>query len=157
MLRSVVKHNPKKPHKSPLKINKCSPITDFSYEGKIWIKKLISDMKDTCTSMKGVGLAANQIGVYRQLILIAEPKKPHIIMINPRVIDSYGDIIEEKEGCLSVPGVYGIVKRHQYVVVEFKDINGDDKTSICCGYEARIVSHEIGHLNNELCIERFEK
>jgi len=157
MLRSIVKHNPRKPKKSALKNNQCILISDFSPQGQEWLKKLLVDMKDTCVAMRGVGLAANQIGVFRQVILIMEPKKLPIIMINPKIIEAYGDELGEDEGCLSVPGERGIVKRKQYVVVEFQESDGTPRTAVCCDYEARIVQHEVDHINNIVCCDRFEE
>lgn len=112
-------------------------------------------MQDTCTAMQGVGLAANQIGMNLRIALIAEPKKKPFFIVNPKIVELGEEVEDGQEGCLSCPGKFGNVKRSKYVTIDYQELDGSLRRGICCDYEARIVQHEIDHLNNVLCVERM--
>jgi len=115
---------------------------------------LIEDMLDTMYENRGVGLAAVQVGVLKRIVTLDVGEGP-IVMINPEILMSSGEQIGE-EGCLSLPGKYGIVKRPDFVRV--KALDEDMKPYILEGEDlaARAVCHEIGHLNGEMYVELVE-
>jgi peptide deformylase len=117
---------------------------------------LIRNMIDTMLALKGVGLAANQVGEDKQ-IFIASPTMQRgdvIVVINPKIIKAEGEIIEE-EGCLSVPGLTKLVKRYAIVEIKAKDINEKDIIIRADGLLSRIFQHEIDHLSGRLFIDRL--
>lgn len=119
------------------------------------IKELIDDMFDTMYSAKGVGLAAPQIGINQRIVVmdVSEDGSIPIALINPKIISKSGRIKSE-EGCLSVPGIEGTVKRHKKVIVKGLNINGDDITFEAEGLLSICVQHEIDHLDGILFIDK---
>lgn len=115
------------------------------------IKKLLNDMGETLYHADGVGLAAPQIGVSLQVVVI-DIGEGLIELINP-VIVKKEELILDTEGCLSVPGVYGEVERFNHVTVEALDRNGKRIKISGSGLLARAFQHEIDHLNGILFIE----
>jgi peptide deformylase len=124
------------------------------------IRELIKEMLQTMYSKDGIGLAAPQVAVQKQLIVIdCEPtestNKP-LILINP-TIKSYGkEICTFQEGCLSIPGVYIDVKRPDLVEVSYKDEEGKPRTLKATGLLSRAIQHEMDHLNGVLFVDRVE-
>ncbi len=115
---------------------------------------LLDDLAETLENAKGAGLAAPQVGVLRRvcLINIDEP----IELCNPRIV-SYEGEQEGAEGCLSVPGKTGLVKRPEKVVVEAQDRNGKHFTIEGEGFLARAFCHEIDHLDGKLYTDIMER
>ena len=107
---------------------------------------------------RGVGLAAPQIGVSKQIaIMNPEPEDDAklIKMINPRIVAVSDEKVKIEEGCLSVPGVRADVERPERVTVLYQDENGKERTLEAEGLLARIVQHELDHLNGVLFIDRL--
>lgn len=120
------------------------------------ILRLILDMAPTMKEHKGVGLAANQVGQNISLCLISTEKGP-LALINPKITwKSLRKEIEE-EGCLSCPGVYGLVKRSKIIYVKALDKEGKLISFRAEGFMARVIQHEIDHLNGILIIDKLEK
>ncbi|WOO36494.1 peptide deformylase [Anaerocolumna sp. AGMB13020] len=119
------------------------------------IKTLIQDMLDTMYDAYGVGLAAPQVGILKRLIVIdvSEDGDSPIILINPEILETDGEQVGE-EGCLSVPGKSGVVKRPNYAKV--KAFNENMEEVVVEGTEllARALCHEIDHLNGELYVDK---
>jgi peptide deformylase len=117
---------------------------------------LIGDMLDTMYEAEGVGLAAPQVGILKRVVVIDtyEGNKPYIL-INPVIIEEKG-LQNEIEGCLSVPGVHGKVKRPEYVRVEGLDEKGKRVEYEGTDLLARAFCHEIDHLNGILFIDNAE-
>jgi len=135
-------------------LRKISKIVD-SFNDKLRI--LIEDMIETMHHAEGVGLAAPQIGILKRVIVIdLYDEEGPMALINPEIIEMHGEQIQE-EGCLSLPGRHGIVKRPESVKVKFQDETGD--TYIIEGEEllARVLCHEIDHLNGILYIDKQEE
>jgi peptide deformylase len=124
------------------------------------LTKLAADMIDTMQMHEGVGLAAPQVGVdMRMIVADAGPlSQPAVSMplalVNP-VIISYSGQAEYREGCLSLPGIYADVKRPGTISVQFYDLDGNVHSSVFSGVEARIIQHEIDHLDGILFIDRL--
>ncbi|MBK5258200.1 MAG: peptide deformylase [Thermoanaerobaculia bacterium] len=120
--------------------------------------KLIGDMVDTMYAAPGVGLAANQVGVSKRLMLIdlsvgKRPQELHVF-VNPVIVESEGEITEE-EGCLSIPDFVEIVTRPERVKVRYLDRNGSERTMGGEGLMARAMCHEIDHLNGTLFVDHL--
>ena len=112
------------------------------------IARLLDDMVDTMYSANGVGLAAPQIGVSKRLF-VADAGDGPIRLVNPRLVSHMGKAIGT-EGCLSIPGIYGQVERHKYVVVKGLDETGELVTHEATGLLAVVFQHEMDHLDGLL-------
>jgi len=119
---------------------------------------LIVDMIETMHAARGVGLAANQVGIPKRVCIIdislKEDNKPLIVLINPLIIEKEG-IVEDEEGCLSIPGYMTTIKRAERVYV--RGLNREGKTVEIegTGLLARALQHEIDHLDGLLIIDRM--
>ena len=130
------------------------------------IRQLINDMTDTIYFAKGIGLAANQVGVDKRVIVMDVPDKDNregyekgknlIAIINPEIIDADGETIYE-EGCLSIPGFTADVKRFEKVEVKGIDRDGKGIVLKAEGLFAITLQHEIDHLNGMLFIDRLSR
>lgn len=123
------------------------------------IQQILSDMLETMYETHGVGLAANQVGLLKRLVVMdcsgADEKPNPIKMVNPEIVQKSSDMVLHNEGCLSVPREYANVERHEWVVVRYLDENGilqelkaTDLLSIC-------VQHELEHLDGILFIDHL--
>ncbi len=117
-------------------------------------RKLIRDMAETMYAAPGVGLAATQVDVHQQIIVIdiTETRDNLLVFINPEIIASSGEI-EHEEGCLSVPGVYENVRRAESVTVQAADEQGKPYTLKADGFLATCVQHEMDHLKGKVFVE----
>lgn len=131
------------------------PVQDTDLQSEE-VQKLIDDLMETMKKENGVGIAAPQIGQHLRLI-IAETEEGPRAFVNPKIISTSNRMIESEEGCLSVPGVYGIVKRHKNVKVKAKDRLGNPLRLKAGGLLSVIFQHEIDHLDGILFIDRAEK
>lgn len=119
------------------------------------ILTLLDDMVETMDKEEGVGLAAPQIGILKRIIVI-DIGEGLLKLINPEIIYEEGEIIDV-EGCLSIPGESGNVKRPMKVKVKYTDIDGSEKIIEGSGLLARALCHEIDHLNGILYIDKIIK
>ena len=121
------------------------------------IKRFVSDMARMMYKYDGIGLAAPQIGVNKRVIVI-DPGKGLLKMINPRILERNGKPVEDEEGCLSFPGVYVNVARSvESIVVSAIDVNGEERVWKGSGLFARVVQHEIDHLDGRLIIDYADR
>jgi peptide deformylase len=119
------------------------------------IQRLIDDMLETMPAASGVGLAAPQVGVSLRLVVIGLPGEEPMVLVNPEVVKRTGER-EVDEGCLSVPGYRGKVKRSEAVTVKARDREWKQ-----CRYKGtellgQVLEHEIDHLNGVLYIDSIE-
>ncbi len=142
---------------NPILRKKSVDVTDFGGE----LHTLLDDMYDTMMEKSGVGLAAVQIGVLKNVLIINIPddndvqnKDELIEAINPVIVHKEGDIVF-KEGCLSVPGFHEEVTRYNKVVVEYLDRNGEKKSMEAEDFLAVAWQHEIEHLRGHVFIEKL--
>jgi peptide deformylase len=119
------------------------------------ISKLIDDMVETMYSTGGVGLAAPQVGVSLRVAVIEIPGDETIVLVNPEVVKRSGEM-EVTEGCLSVPGYRGDIKRSEKVTVKALDRNGKEFRVKGEGLLAEALEHEIDHLNGALYIDHLD-
>ena len=117
---------------------------------------LLDDMIDTMRKADGCGLAAVQVGVLRRIVVIEVEEGEVLELINPEIIEASGSV-SGVEGCLSVPGRQGIVKRPSYVRVRALDRNGVMQTYEGTDLLARCFCHEIDHLDGHLYIDKADK
>ena len=116
------------------------------------IRRLLDDMTDTMRAADGVGLAAPQVGVLRRVVVIETPDEGLIELINPKII-AYSGEQESEEGCLSVPGRWGVTKRPMHVTVRAMDREGKTFDITGSGLLAKAFCHEIDHLDGKLYID----
>ena len=137
---------------------KCRPVTDFNPR----LHQLLDDMRETMINANGVGLAAPQVGVLRRAVLVIETNVPEgekeqiIELINPEILEVSGEQ-DGPEGCLSVPGEYGLVKRPMTVRVRAQDRNGEWFEAEGTGLTARCFCHEIDHLDGIVFTSKVER
>lgn len=124
-----------------------------NFEGRT--QTLIDDMIETMNDANGVGLAAPQVGILKRIVVIDIGEGP-IVLVNPEIVETKGEI-NEKEGCLSIPGKDGNVIRPQYVKVKAQDRKGNSIEMEGEDLLARAFCHEIDHLNGILYIDKLEK
>jgi peptide deformylase len=129
------------------------------------VQQLIDNLIATAVNANGVGIAAPQVATSCRLFIVASrpnqryPNAPEMeptAMINPKIISHSQEIVKDWEGCLSVPGVRGLVPRYQSVNVEYTDRNGNLKNQELTDFVARIFQHEYDHLDGIVFIDRVE-
>ena len=128
------------------------PVTKFDLR----LQMIARDMGETMYAADGIGLAAPQIGLMRRLIVIDVYDEQGLrVFVNPQIIKAEGDVAME-EGCLSIPGRRGCVKRPEKVTVTYQDIKGRPQEIQADGILARALQHEIDHLNGVLYVDLME-
>jgi len=141
---------------NPVLREKAKKVTDFDDE----LKQLATDMGETMYDAPGVGLAANQIGIARQIVVVdvsrEEDEKKFIALINPVISEGEGSVIGE-EGCLSVLEYETKVKRFQKIRVTAHDLEGKELDFEAEDRFARIIQHEVDHLHGTLFIDRISR
>lgn len=125
----------------------AEPVTVFDDE----LADFVGKMRTVMRVSDGVGLAAPQVGVLRQ-IAVVDYKEEAYDLINPRVLEQGGEQ-EGEEGCLSFPGIYAMVRRPEWVRVEAQDVQGEVHVHEASGFLARAFLHEMDHLNGKLFID----
>ena len=129
----------------------CKPVEKFDWR----LHKLLDDMQETLIDSKGVGLAAPQVGILRRVVLV-DLGDEILELINPEIISTEGEQVGA-EGCLSVPGRYGLVKRPYYAKVRAQDRNGQWYEAEGEELIARCFCHELDHLDGILYTQVMER
>ena len=130
----------------------CRPVEKF--DERLWT--LLDDMADTLAESGGVGLAAPQVGILRRVcVVLDEDSEEYIELVNPEIVAQSGEQTG-LEGCLSVPGKWGIVTRPNRVRVRAQDRDGDWFEAEAEGLTARAFCHEIEHLDGHLFVEHID-
>jgi peptide deformylase len=117
------------------------------------VRRLVEDMFETMDAAKGIGLAANQVGVSRR-VAVVDVAGDRFAMIDPRIIETEGRAAAE-EGCLSIPDIYADVTRPERVVIEALDSRGNRYRKEAVGLMARAIQHEIDHLDGILFLDHL--
>lgn len=139
----------------PMLERRCRPVTDFNERLGI----LLDDIRQTLKESHGLGLAAPQVGVGRRAAVVLETNVPEgedeymIELVNPEIIEQDGEQ-DESEGCLSIPGQFGYVKRPLNVKIRAQDRNGEWFEVSGTGLTARAFCHELDHLDGILFVQR---
>lgn len=130
------------------------PVTVFDES----LKRLVADMAETMYAAPGIGLAATQVDVHKQLIVIdvSERRDSLVVLINPEIVDASG-VSDIEEGCLSVPGIYDTLERAERVKVRAYDQNGNPFTLEAQGLLAVCIQHEMDHLKGKVFVESLSQ
>lgn len=128
----------------------AAPVTVFDES----LKKLIRDMAETMYAAPGIGLAATQVDVHKQVIVldVSERHDSLVVLVNPEIVEASG-LSDIEEGCLSVPSVYDTVERAERVKVRAYDQNGNPFTLEAQGLLAVCIQHEMDHLKGKVFVE----
>ena len=120
------------------------------------IRRLAQDMAETMYEAPGIGVAATQVDVHQQLIVIdtSETRDALLVLINPEILAREGAQVGE-EGCLSVPGIYDKVERAERVTVRYLDLDGQTQTLSADGLLAVCIQHEMDHLQGKVFVEHL--
>lgn len=147
---------------NPLLRKKAASIKNIQYPD---VKKTIKNLKTIVKKVNGVGLAAPQLGKSYQIFIMASypnkryPKAPKMkptIIINPKILSHSKKVVKDWEGCLSVPGIRGLVPRYQSVKVEYTKTNGEKERKEFKGFITRIFQHEYDHLKGIVFLDRLK-
>jgi len=129
---------------------RCKPVSIVTEEER----QILEDMVQTMLAFRGVGLAAPQIGISKRLIVVHTGENGIMKLINPRILKKRGSMMG-KEGCLSFPGIFADIRRAKEVLVEALNENGMKLKMNAIGIVARIIQHEIDHLDGILINQRM--
>jgi len=132
----------------------AAPVTVFDES----LKRLVSDMAETIYAAPGIGLAATQVDVHRQVIVVdvSERRDSLVVLINPEILEASG-VSDIEEGCLSVPGIYDTLERAERVKVRAHDQNGNPFTLEAQGLLAVCIQHEMDHLKGKVFVESLSQ
>ena len=132
----------------------AAPVTVFDES----LKRLVADMAETMYAAPGIGLAATQVDVHKQVIVIdvSERRDSLVVLINPEILDASG-VSDIEEGCLSVPGIYDTLERAERVKVRACDANGNPFTLEAQGLLAVCIQHEMDHLKGKVFVESLSQ
>lgn len=138
---------------SPVLRQKAAPVARVDDE----VRGLVDDLFETMRAAKGVGLAANQVGVARRVAVVdvGDDDPGPLVLVNPVIVERSADLDTAEEGCLSIPDLFGEVQRPARVVVEALDREGAPWRAEVSGYKARAVQHEIDHLDGVLFVDHL--
>jgi peptide deformylase len=138
----------------PVLKSKASPVTDFDRDLQLAAGRMLRIMREGM----GVGLAATQLGVLRRLLVFqAGPDAQPTALVNPEIEWLSEDSVTAEEGCLSIPGISVDVERPLYARVSGVDLKGEPLLIEASGLEARVLQHEIDHLDGVLILDRTER
>jgi peptide deformylase len=130
-----------------------------------WVQLLAANLLKTLTESNGVGIAAPQVAASYRLLVVASrpnaryPKAPEMtptVMINPHLVSHCGEVLKDWEGCLSVPGIRGLVPRYREIEIEYTSLDGKQQRQNLTDFVARIFQHEFDHLNGMVFLDRLE-
>ncbi|WP_185849378.1 peptide deformylase [Blattabacterium cuenoti] len=147
---------------NPILRKKCLDIDFSSYENRKEINKLIQNMFETIQKVKGIGLAAPQIGKNIRLFIVKTPYLNGVnisnykeVFINAKILKIHGKESKFNEGCLSIPGIMGNIQRKSNVKIEYYDKNWKKQKKTLTGICARVILHEYDHIEGKLFIDYF--
>lgn len=135
------------------------PISIEEFDEKL--KKFAKDLEKIMKTGKGLGIAAPQVGQNIRLIFVTlnygKEGENVIAMVNPKIVSHGNSVMAGEEGCLSLPGIYGIVSRYEEIEVEFCNLEGGEGSLNLSRLDAREVQHEIDHLDGILFVDRMKE
>lgn len=120
------------------------------------LHKELDEMKKIMLEHKGLGLAANQVGLHRRMFIFKDDKGVVHEVINPKIKSTNG-AVSISEGCLSAPDIFVAIVRPENVTIEYQDRHGETKTAIAYGLEARAVLHEYDHLEGVFFLDKVNR
>lgn len=143
------------------KVAEDVPIADLRSSA---MQKFIDDMIETMKEYDGVGLAADQVHESKQIAVLEvadnprypnKPKVPLTVLVNPRITPLSDEIVEDWEGCLSIPDLRGMVPRYKSIRVQSLDRDGNSLDFVANDFHARVIQHEFDHLNGKVYLDRM--
>lgn len=140
------------PH--PVLLGGTEPITEVDDE----LRDIVAEMRRVMFELRGVGLAAPQVGIAKRLMLVCPSGHPgeEEVILNPRIIERHDGQEIGDEGCLSFPEIYGKVARDLRITVAYQDLDLRPRTLELEGFVARVFQHELDHLHGKVFIDRME-
>ena len=138
--------------KDPALHKVCRPVREFNDR----LHRLLDDMTETLRQANGVGLAAPQVGILRRAVVVETGEENMLELVNPRILEQSGEQ-DGAEGCLSVPGKWGMVKRPNYVKLQAQDRFGNWFEVEAEALIARCFCHELDHLDGHLYTEKVSR
>jgi peptide deformylase len=140
---------------NPILTKKTTPVKKIDRE----VFELVTEMIEACRKASGIGLAAPQIGKSLRLCIInlEHLGLPPFALVNPKITKKSWKKVEMEEGCLSIPGVFGIVKRPAKITVEAENLHGGQNKFQADGLLARVIQHEVDHLDGILFTTKMSK
>ncbi len=137
---------------TPVLRAKAKPVAKVTKE----VQALLKDMAETCIMADGQGLAAPQIGVSERVI-VAVLNERLVGLVNPEITWRSGEMVRDEEGCLSLPNQYVVVPRDRAIGVKFLDVNGKPQELRLSDMNARVIQHEVDHLDGVLIVDHSGK
>lgn len=137
-------------------LRKTTRVFDFKKYKKSEIRELVKTMRRDMQQYEGIGLSANQVGLDVKFF-VAKVENKFYAVFNPEIIQSSKEIVSMDEGCLSVPGVFGLVERPAKVTIKGLDQNGKAIKIKAWGLLARVFQHEVDHLNGKLFVDKARR
>lgn len=136
---------------SPVLRQRAAPVAQVDDD----VRRLVDDLLETMRAAKGVGLAANQVGIAQRVAVVdvGDQGPPSLVLINPSIVARSEETETAEEGCLSIPEIYGDVERPITITVAATDRDGRHYRVELTGYKARAVQHEIDHLDGVLFLD----
>jgi peptide deformylase len=132
----------------------AEPVTEFGPELLKTGQDMIALMKSTSN---GVGLAATQVGILKRMfVFYDEASQSNLVAVNPDIVP-HGPVVSMQEGCLSLPGIYEQVLRPEHVTLHYKALDGNLRTLTCGGLTARVIQHEVDHLDGKMFFSRLSR
>lgn len=119
------------------------------------VRGMLKDLKKAMHEYQGVGIASCQVGINRRIFMISTENGVETFC-NGKITGASLELVDDEEGCLSVPGVYGNVKRHAWVDFEYDDIKGRHKKIRATDFFARVIQHEVDHTNGILFVDKAD-
>lgn len=141
----------------------AAPVAETEF-GSEWLQQLAAALHATMLERNGVGIAAPQVYVSKRMIIVASRPNPRypdapemdaVVMVNPEILSFSDTTLWGEEGCLSVPNERGEVARAEYIRVRYQTLSGEAVETAFSGFPARIVQHEVDHLNGVLFVDRL--
>jgi peptide deformylase len=138
---------------SPVLRQRAEPVATVDAE----VRQLVEDLFDTMYASRGVGLAANQVGIARRVAVVdvGKDSPEPLVLVNPVIVSRAAATETEEEGCLSIPEIFGDVERPASIVLEALDRDGTPYRLEATGYQARAIQHEIDHLDGVLFLDHL--
>ena len=136
----------------------CQEVVEFDAE----LVKLVEGMKKMMVKGRGVGIAAPQVDVNSRIFIFTKNADSYVknmqivAVINPKVLEVSGETVLGEEGCLSLPGIFGNVRRPSDCLVSYQDVEGNKIVEKLKGLDARVFLHELDHLNGVLFVDKLE-
>lgn len=117
------------------------------------IRTICASMIKTMLDNEGIGLAANQVGILKRIIVVLDEDSPKIL-INPEIVEFSSNKVIMNEGCLSIPGEYLDIERPEEIVVKYRDTRGKPHIERFVGMTSRVIQHEVDHLDGIVMIDK---